>query len=151
MVNLQTDINRLVSQFELGKQVSCQNGSSVNNKENSLRIKLRKLQIRHFVGNIIEWKSFWSIFDSNIHSNDLFTDKGKFAYLLSLLGNEALNLVKCMTPSDENYQRAVNILQEEHGNIKQLKNLYYDKIINMRCSRNEDEFVSKIIEIEYCL
>ena len=73
-------------------------GSSSLNLESSLSqatvpptsnstVRLPKLELKHFNGNIMEWTPFWDSYSSSIHENPNLSDIDKFNYLHSLLKN----------------------------------------------------------------
>ena len=57
------------------------------------RVKLPKLQLRSFNGDLTRWNAFWESFESAIHSNTELSDVEKFNYLNSLLEHSAQEAV----------------------------------------------------------
>ncbi len=53
--------------------------------ERENHIKLPKLSIRPFDGDITQWTTFWDSYNSAIHANTSLNDVDKFNYLRSLL------------------------------------------------------------------
>lgn len=80
------------------------------------RVKLPKLSLPHFSGNITKWDTFWDSYESAIHKNDDLTDIAKFNYLKSLLERTAHEAIAGLTLSSANYQEAIDILQKRFGN-----------------------------------
>ena len=68
-------------------------------------VKLPKLTLPKFSGDVLEWQSFWDQFKVNVHDSDLSV-VSKFSYLLSLLQGEA----KQASPS--------SLVTEEKRNVK---------------------------------
>ena len=62
-------------------------GTSPNARVN--RVKLPKLQLRSFNGDLTKWTAFWESFESAIHNNTELSDVEKFNYLNSLLEHSA--------------------------------------------------------------
>ena len=60
---------------------------SLENRETLTKIpvKLPKLELTKFDGNILNWQVFWDQFNSSIHLNNNISDIYKFSYLLSFL------------------------------------------------------------------
>ena len=77
------------------------------------RVKLPKLSLPHFSGNITKWDTFWDSYESAIHKNDDLTDIDKFNYLRSLLERTAHEAIAGLTLSSGNYQEAIDILQND--------------------------------------
>jgi len=53
------------------------------------RVKLPKLSIKKFGGDLMKWVSFWDSFESSIHQNSLLSNIDKFNYLNSFLESTA--------------------------------------------------------------
>ena len=59
----------------------------------SSRVKLPKLSLRPFNGDITTWTSFWDSYESAIHKNPTLSEIDKFNYLKSLPDRTAHELV----------------------------------------------------------
>ena len=59
----------------------------------SARVKLPKLAMHSFDGDITKWPSFWDSYESAIHSNTSLSDVDKFNYLRSLLERTAKDAI----------------------------------------------------------
>ena len=88
------------------------------------KVKLPKLSLPHFSGNVTKWTTFWDSFESAVHNNDDLTDVDKFNYLRSFLECTAYEAIYGLTLSSANYQEAIDVLhkqfsdkQETHGDI----------------------------------
>ena len=51
----------------------------------SVKVKLPKLEISKFKGDVINWQGFWDQFCSAIHENSSTSDIDKFSYLKTFL------------------------------------------------------------------
>ena len=80
------------------------------------RVKLPKLSLRKFNGDLTSWTPFWESFKSSIHENDEITLIDKFNYLNSLLEGSAAAAIAGLTLSEANYNEAVTILTKRFGN-----------------------------------
>ena len=58
----------------------------------SHNVRLPKLQIPSFDGNVLEYRGFWDQFSSSVASNNYLSDIDKFCYLRSVLKGPALEL-----------------------------------------------------------
>ena len=81
------------------------------------RVKLPRLTIPTFNGNIAQWRPFWDQFESTIHDNGQLRDVDKFKYLISYLEGEAKEAIAGIAVTSANYCRALNRLQERFGDI----------------------------------
>ncbi len=75
-------------------------------------MRLPKLSIRPFNGDITQWTTFWDSFKSSIHENPTLSDIDKFNYLRSLLERSARESIGGLTLTAPNYKEAVSILKE---------------------------------------
>lgn len=85
----------------------------------SLAVKLPKLELPKFYGDVTEWQSFWDQFSSHIDNTDL-PDISKFSYLLSLLEGEATVCVQGLSLTTVNYKIACDLLKERFGRSEQI-------------------------------
>ena len=77
------------------------------------KVRLPKLSLPRFSGNVTKWATFWDSYDSTIHRNDdLTTDVDKFNYLRSLLERTAYESIPGLTLSLANYWESIDILHK---------------------------------------
>ena len=74
------------------------------------KIKLPKLTIPPFEGDITKWTPFWDSYDSAIHRNSSLTEINKFNYLRSLLRGTARESVAGLMLTAVNYDEAMGVL-----------------------------------------
>ena len=67
-------------------------------------VKLPKLQLHPFNGDLTRWNAFWESFESAIHSNTELSDVEKFNYLNSLLERSAREAVSGLALTAANYR-----------------------------------------------
>ena len=77
------------------------------------KVKLPKLSLSHFSGNVTKWTTFWDSFESTVHNNDDLTDIDKFNYLRSLLDRTAYEATSGLTLSSANYREAIDVLHAQ--------------------------------------
>ena len=85
------------------------------------RVKLPKLVLRPFNGDITAWTTFWESYESAVHNNRNLTDIDKFNYLNSLLTSTTREAVAGLSLTSANYQNAIAILKKRFGNTQQIK------------------------------
>ncbi len=90
--------------------------SSVSGSQDSeaVNVKLPKLELPKFSGEITQWQSFWDQFNSHFNATNLPVIS-KFTYLLSLLEGDAKSVVKGLAHTSENYQVACDLLKDRYG------------------------------------
>lgn len=91
-------------------------------------IKLPKINIPRFYGDITTWPTFIGLYDSLIHKNTSLSNSEKFQYLLSFLDKEPLLLIKNIVVTDINYIVAYESLYKRYQNHRLLATHYWDKI-----------------------
>ena len=80
--------------------------------ENS--VKLPKLELPKFKGNLTEWQTFWDKFQALVHESNLSVIS-KFTYLHSLLEGEALAVVQGIAITNDNYKKSCHMLEDRFG------------------------------------
>ncbi|KAJ8977829.1 hypothetical protein NQ317_011913 [Molorchus minor] len=105
-----------------------------NNSHGTLRgdnVKLPKINIPIFSGDLLSWPTFYGLFKSLIHENISLSNCEKFHYLLSYLDKEPLLLVKNLPVTNENYITAYNTLLQRYQNKRFLASHYFDKLVDI--------------------
>ena len=95
-------------------------------------IKLPKLSLPKFSGNLLEWSNFWDSFTNSVHSKTTISNIEKFTYLKSCLTGPALSSISGFTSGGESYNHAVDILKERFGQSRRLITAYMDALIEMK-------------------
>ena len=95
------------------------------------RVKLPKLSIKKFNGDLTKWVTFWDSFDSSIHSNPSLSNVDKFNYLNSFLESTAAESVAGLTLTSANYEEAVATLKRRFGNTQLIINKHMDALLNL--------------------
>jgi hypothetical protein len=135
---------------KLKKKWNKGSGSSSLNLESSLSqatvpptsnstVRLPKLELKHFNGNIMEWTPFWDSYSSSIHENPNLSDIDKFNYLHSLLEKSAAEAISGLKITSANYQEAIDILDKRFGNQQQIVNAHMNGLLNLPKVTNVDD------------
>ena len=104
--------------------ISHQGSTHRTPKIQDVTVKLRKLELSKFDGNIINWRGFWDQFLITIHENDSLVDIDKFTYLKLFLSDSALQSILNAT----NYKKTIEILHERYGNKQVLISAHMQKL-----------------------
>ena len=79
-------------------------------------VKLPKLDVPTFDGNILNWRSFWEQFRVSVHDRSTLSDSEKLVYLQhSLKYGSAKSIIEGLSRSGDNYLEAVECLQVRFG------------------------------------
>ena len=97
----------------------------------SIYHRLPKLALPIFEGNVLEWQSFWDSYESDIHTNQSFSNVQRFTYLKSLLKYEALQTVSGFAITNVNYYKAVALLHERYGQKRRIVQTYMQALLDL--------------------
>jgi len=95
------------------------------------RVKLPKLQLRSFNGDLTKWTAFWESFESAIHSNTELSEVEKFNYLNSLLEKSARETVSGLALTAANYGQAIEALKKRFGCKQLIVNKHMDALLQV--------------------
>lgn len=111
---------------------------------------LPKIALTHFKGAHTEWPNFIAVFNSMIHNNGDLCAIQKLHYLLSVLEQEPLNLVKHLPLSNENYSVAYKLLVDRYENKRLIADKHLEQILSASCQtltcKNLKRFVNTLNE-----
>ena len=93
------------------------------------KVKLPKLEISKFDGDIIHFRRFSDQFNSAMHSNDSINDIDKFCYLNSFLCDSAKSCIQGLSLSSANYFETIELLKQRYGNPQMLINAYMKRFV----------------------
>lgn len=100
------------------------------------RVKLPKLDLKGFKGDLSKWQAFWDTYEASIHNNPTLAPIDKFNYLISLLQGPASDAIAGLAITNANYMEAIEILQKRFGNKQQIINRHMELIINLNSVRS---------------
>ena len=90
-----------------------------------------KFSLPDFGGDIILFSPFWDVFESEVHKNQQYSGATKFNLLNSCLKGEAKAAIAGLSPTNDNYPQAVQILKERYGNAKKVQAAYMRALYNI--------------------
>ncbi|GBM05677.1 hypothetical protein AVEN_186308-1 [Araneus ventricosus] len=86
------------------KEENVSTNNSSRNFENKNNLKLPKLELPVFSGDLSAWLSFKEIFINAIDKNYELSETAKLSYLISSLNGDPAKLISGFSISDENYK-----------------------------------------------
>lgn len=95
------------------------------------KVKLPKLAIQPFKGELTTWSTFWDSYQVAIHNNRSLSGIEKFNYLRSLLQGPALDAIAGLTLTDANYTEAVEVLTQRFGNKQLIIDRYMETLLSV--------------------
>ncbi|XP_050058384.1 uncharacterized protein LOC126550574 [Aphis gossypii] len=105
-------------------------------------LSLPKIELPKFDGSLINWCAFRDMFTSLVHENRSITDIERFHYLVSCLSGSALNIVKSVPLTSDNYVIAWCALRDRYDNKRLLATAHCDKLFSFE--RLQRESVSSL-------
>ncbi|GFT40866.1 reverse transcriptase domain-containing protein [Trichonephila clavipes] len=107
-----------------------------SNSFERLNINLPILHINKYSGNYSEWLDFYNLFESSIRNKNRLSKVDKFNYLKSYLCGNALACINGFPISEDNYDRALDLLKDRFGNKNMLINAHLSNLLNLTPVRN---------------
>ena len=95
------------------------------------KVKLPKLTLKRFTGDITAWSTFWETFESSIHQNTSLSNIDKFNYLSSLLESSAADAISGLAITSNNYEEAISVLKRRFGNKQLIISRHMDALLNL--------------------
>ena len=83
-------------------------------------IRLPRVDLPSFTGDLKEWMSFKDLFQSAVDKNSSITDAQKLTYLQSCLSGEGSRLLASIDCTNANYKIARDLLEGRHQNERVL-------------------------------
>lgn len=94
-------------------------------------VRLPKISLPSFNGDVSTWVTFINLYDTSIHNNANLSPVYKMQYLMSCLKGEALALVSSFNITASNYLIAYNLLRERYHNSRRLLTLHLNAILDL--------------------
>ena len=76
--------------------------------------------------------TFWDNFISTIDTRPDISASSKFSYLRRSLEGDAFRVIKSLLTTQENYEVAKQLLEEEFGNSGDLTSFFYDRLLELK-------------------
>ena len=94
-------------------------------------VKLPKLDVPVFDGNIIHWKQFWDQFTVAVHSKRTLSNAEKTVYLQQAIKDgSARNAIKGLSHSGDNYEEAVECLKSRYDRPRLIQRTHVQLILD---------------------
>ena len=98
----------------------------------ALGVKLPKIDVPTFDGNILSWQTFWEQFSIGIHERSSLSDTEKLAYLChSLKDGAAKKVIEGMSRSGDQYAKAIMCLKSRYDRPRLIHQTHVNKIVEI--------------------
>ena len=113
-------------------------------------MKLLKLKLKKFDGDILKWQEFWDAFDSTIHQNERLQKVDKFNYLRSQLVGLANETIAGLNLKNGNYHIVIKLLmifitQTNTGTI--VKHVPQEQMVGIRSFPSREQLFSPLFRV----
>ena len=97
-----------------------------------ITVKLPKIDVPTFNGNILSWRCFWEQFSVAVHNHSDISDSEKLVYLRhSVKDDSAKNVIKGLSRTGEHYSEAVECLQAHYDRPRLIHQAHVKKILDL--------------------
>lgn len=110
---------------------------SLLTQETVLWVKLPKLDLRKFGGEVRSWPTFWDASESSIHENPSLAPVEKLNYLNSLQRKPAVDTISDLSLTASNYE-AIVLFNKRFGNKQKIINPHMDVLLNVSPVTEQD-------------
>ncbi|XP_056647235.1 uncharacterized protein LOC130451905 [Diorhabda sublineata] len=130
------------------------NSQSQTNNNCNIDVKLPDISLPKFKGQTSEWPSFIQLFENLIISNNSLTNIKKLLYLKASLSNEPLQLIDDLELWDDNFQIAIDTLEQRYDDQSVLlynliDQIYQQKPVSKTCPTLLREITAKIDKYKF--
>ena len=127
-------------------------GSSTKTLPHNPQVKLEKLVLPVFDGNMLSFQAFWDTFESRVHANPNLNPIDKFDYLLSRCKGRAADALVAVPRTSDGYDLAIKTLKRRFGRKAPIINLRITELIEMKrlpddCSTSDLRKMLDVINI----
>ncbi|KAL9954332.1 hypothetical protein ACROYT_G041854 [Oculina patagonica] len=106
-------------------------GSVQKDNPQSSNLKLPRIELPKFNGDVLKFQNFWDQFEAAVHDNDDLPNVQKFTYLRSVLTGNALQSIEGFEVTGANYQPAVECLKHRYGRKRVVISSLVKSVIKM--------------------
>ncbi len=117
--------------LQVKKLLRTHDSSSLSSSSAAKGVRLPKLKVTTFDGNILNWKTFWEQFSVSVHErSNIITNSEKLAYLRhALRGGNAKHVIEGLSRSGEHYDEAVICLQSRFNRPCLIHQAHVQKVL----------------------
>ena len=95
-------------------------------------VKLPKLDVPSFDGNMLNWRTFWEQYQVAVHTRSNFTDSEKLAYLRhAVKAGTAKSVIEGLFRSREHYTEAIACLKSRYDKPRLIHQAHVRKIVEI--------------------
>ena len=115
-------------------------------RSDSSHVRLPKISLPKFNGNIMKYQEFMDLFTSTIHKSKGLSPVEKFSYLKDCLTDEALEAISGYHTTDANYQVVLELLEERFGDRQKALNAHYVALMHLPAATNKTSSLRSLVD-----
>lgn len=127
VTNISTVLERLKLQLLKSSQTP---QATADTKLPAVEVRLPKLELPTFDGNLDEWLSFRDLFVAAVHDNTGLTGAQKLQYLKASVKGEAALLLQSVSITNDNYEQAWDLLNNRFQNRREIVTSTLKRLVN---------------------
>lgn len=129
------------------RQMEQETRPSTGSASGAKAVKLPKIDLPKFSGDVLNWMPFWESFQSAVGSADL-PGVRKLTYLRSLLQGEAKRCIEGLPLSGSSYQASCKILEERFGRKELVIFSHVQKLLEVKSSTSgpADDALQRLVD-----
>ena len=104
--------------------------------KNPIKVKLPKLDLPIFDGNILCWQEFWDIFSTSVHEQNI-PNVTKFSYLKNSLRAAAATAISGISVTNDNYEMVIGMLKDKFGKTEDIIAALYSRLQHLPQAMNQ--------------
>lgn len=112
--------------------------SSNTSSKDSDNIRLPPLDIPTFSGKYDERLPFNNLFTSSVHNKSNLDPVQKLQYLMQAVTGDAYQQIKNLSLTNENYEKAREILEEQYNHTRKVAHTYMKKLLDIKPMQTEN-------------
>ena len=107
-----------------------ENGTASTSTKERSEVKLPRLELPKYAGELTERQSFWDRFEALVDQSELPVIS-KFSYLQSILEGEALSVIQGLPLTSANYKVVCDLLKERFGRTERIIFTHVQGLLNV--------------------
>lgn len=128
---LQIEVEQAVFERTLDVKKCLLSQARTTSSSDAKGVKLPKIDVPTFDGNLLHWSTFWEQFDVSVHSKSSISDAEKLVYLQhSLKGGSAKQAIEGLSKSGEHYVEAVQCLKDRYNRPRLIHQAHVRSIVD---------------------
>lgn len=112
---------------------------TTNTESKSKNVRLPRLVIEKFDGDYKKWQTFFDSFAAAVDSQTSLSKVEKYNYLRSYLSGDALRVIEGLQLTNENYDKAMNLLNTRFGNKQAIITAHMGELLTLNRVPDEND------------